>query len=225
MDKKRILKSNLILLSVASVFAMLVPSVVQGQTPAVPSDGGAVYESSGPILRSSVIDSTKTTTKTTSKSHTKTVTNNSSGTTTVIKKEASTVSFDIKPDRIRRDGRTAMKMAHYHWLDKVVEGNPAVLEAIVSHRSAALALTKHPRLAQIAETDHYLCRRLTVWRSVSLSLAQNPEAYRVIVLDPEGIYRAIKRDRRVARTLAKNPNFDEMVTDNPDLGRMIALYI
>lgn len=137
----------------------------------------------------------------------------------------STQPLKVSASHIRRDGMTARRMARYHWLDRAALANPAIIEAICAHRSAAKLLCKHPRLKEIAEADHYLCRRLTKWKSVARMLAANPQAPRVVYLDPEGIYYAIKRDRSIARRLARNPMFEEMIADNPDLGKFIASYM
>ncbi len=84
---------------------------------------------------------------------------------------------------------------------------------------------KHPRLGEIAEADHYLCRRLTRWKDVARKLAVNPQADRVIALDPEGIYRAIKNDRRLPKILARNPMYYRMIGENPDLGKILSTYM
>lgn len=127
--------------------------------------------------------------------------------------------------RERSDLESACKMARYHWLDKAAEADPSLVEAICNHYTAARILAKHPRLGEIAKYDHYTCRRLTRWRSVARILAANGECQKVVAYDPEGIYRAIKRERRLAKLLSKNPMFDQMISDNPDLGRLISLYI
>lgn len=128
-------------------------------------------------------------------------------------------------DRVRKDGKVAKRMARYHWLDKIALAQPEVIEAITNHRGAAKILASHPRIGEIAEADHYLCRRITKWKSAARVLAANTGVRNVITLDPEGIYRAIRRDRKVARILAKNPRFDQMIAENPDLGRYIAQFM
>jgi hypothetical protein len=47
----------------------------------------------------------------------------------------------------------------------------------------------------------------------------------VITLDPEGIYRAIRRDPHIAYVLSKNPTFADMIDANPDLGDYIAHHM
>lgn len=128
-------------------------------------------------------------------------------------------------DRLRKDGTVAKRMARYHWLDKIALAQPEVIEAITNHSAAARILASHPRIAEIAEADHYLCRRITKWKSAARILAANTGVRNVVTLDPEGIYRAIRRDRKVARILAKNPRFDQMIAENPDLGRYIAQFM
>lgn len=131
----------------------------------------------------------------------------------------------ITPNRIRRDRGTANTMARYHWLDRAAQADPQLIESITEYHFSAMLLAKHPRLGEIAEADHYLCRRLTRWKDVSRALASNPHADRVIALDPEGIYRAIKNDRRLPKRLAKNPMFHRMISDNPDLGKLLSTYM
>lgn len=125
----------------------------------------------------------------------------------------------------RYDFRTAHAMAKYHWLDKVAEADPGVVASICHHYWAALTLAQHPRLGEIAQWDHYTCRRLTKWKTVARMLAKNGECAKVVAYDPEGIYRAIKRDKTLARMLTTNPQFDQMIAENPDLGVLIAQYM
>lgn len=125
----------------------------------------------------------------------------------------------------RYDFRTAHAMAKYHWLDKVAEADPGVVAAICHHYWAALTLAQHPRIGEIAQWDHYTCRRLTKWKTVARMLAKNGECAKVVAYDPEGIYRAIKRDKTLARMLMTNPQFDQMIAENPDLGVLIAQYM
>jgi hypothetical protein len=128
-------------------------------------------------------------------------------------------------EHVRSDWLTARRLAQYHWLDKAVEADPGLVEAICSHYTAALVLARHPRLGEIAQYDHYTCRRLTKWKTVARELAKNGECQKVVALDPEGIYRAIKRDRLLAKLLSTNPMFDQMIDDNPDLGVLISRYM
>ncbi len=128
-------------------------------------------------------------------------------------------------NRIRTDSTFAKRLARYGWLEKSAEANPAIIEAICYHRSAAKILARHPHIARIAEADPYVCRRITKWPSAARALAANGNAAKAISRDPEGIYRAIKKDRSVARILAKNPMFDQMVYDNPDLGQYLAHFM
>lgn len=128
-------------------------------------------------------------------------------------------------DRIRSDSALAKRLARYGWLEKSAEANPAIIEAICDHRSAAKILARHPHISRIAEADPYVCRRITKWPSAARALAANGNAAKAISRDPEGIYRAIKKDRSVARILAKNPMFDQMVYDNPDLGQYLAHFM
>lgn len=131
----------------------------------------------------------------------------------------------IKPNRIRKDRSAANSMARYHWLDRAALANPQLIESITDFHSASMILAKHPRLGEIAEADHYLCRRMTRWKDVARKLAVNPDCDKVIARDPEGIYRAIKKDRGLARILARNPMFHRMIGENPDLGKLLSTYM
>ncbi|MBP9089748.1 hypothetical protein KBI23_01880 [bacterium] len=126
---------------------------------------------------------------------------------------------------IRTDTATAVKMARMRWLDKMVTADPGLVAAICSHAASARVLAAHPHLDKIAEADHYTCRRITKWGSAAVVLTKNPQALRVVTLDPEGIYRAIKHDRTIARRLTKNANFNQMVVENPDLGKLLSSYM
>lgn len=128
-------------------------------------------------------------------------------------------------DRIRVDGRTAKRLAKSHWLDKMVTANPELSEAITNHRRAAMILADHKRIGAIADGDPYLCRRITKWKGAARRLAANPNARNVLYRDPEGIYRAIRRDKKIIRILSKNPQIEEMIIDNPELGRVISHYM
>ena len=130
-----------------------------------------------------------------------------------------------RPNRIRKDRGAANAMARYHWLDRAALANPQLIESITDFHSASMILAKHKRLGEIAEADHYLCRRLTRWKDVARKLAVNPDCDKVIARDPEGIYRAIKNDRSLAKILARNPMFHRMIGENPDLGKLLSTYM
>ena len=136
------------------------------------------------------------------------------------KPQASTVS-----KRVRKDSRTAWNMAGDPFLFRTAASDPGVIAAICEHPWAAWRLTKNRHLGDIAECDHYLCRRLTRWSMATWSLIKSPQADRVIALDPEGIYRAIDRNPAVAHCLSKNVMFNNMITENPDLGKFIAAHM
>jgi hypothetical protein len=142
-----------------------------------------------------------------------------------LKGEPQPTVLGVKVKAIRSDSKTACRLARYEWLEKAAEANPAIIAAITDHWCAARVLARHHRLSNIADADHYLCRRLTKWKTVARILAKNGEAYHVIALDPEGIYYAIKRDKKLAQILAKNPMFDQMIVENPDLGKLVASYM
>jgi hypothetical protein len=127
-----------------------------------------------------------------------------------------------EPEHHRVDHKEAKRLARDHWLEKSVAASPDLIAGITRYRDAAKALAKHPRLGEIAAADHYLCRQITKWKGASRVLARNGQAKTVIEYDPEGIYVAIKRDRSVAHILTKNPEFNQMIVDNPDLGKVLA---
>jgi hypothetical protein len=131
----------------------------------------------------------------------------------------------LKRQHYKKYGKTAVQLARYHWLDKAAEANPTIISAICAHRKSAKILADHPRIAEIADVDHYVCRRITKWRGASLALVRNPHCDHVIALDPEGIYRAIRRDPKIARELAISPMFNKMIIDNPDLATVIARHM
>jgi hypothetical protein len=192
--------------------AFLLPILSISLTPYALADSTA--DSAAPPLRpelQTTVTTTTSTTTTTTKPGTVNVNTNALGGITV--------------HRIRSNSSEARRLAKYHWLDKVGESNPEIIEAVARHHSAAIILAQHPRLGEIAEADHYLCRALTKWKNVARLMAQNGQADKVVALDPEGIYRMIKRDRVTARRLARNPMFDQMVNENPDLGKLIAAYM
>jgi len=142
-----------------------------------------------------------------------------------VLKPAVVVQSKIAPQHYRKDVRSAYRMARYHWLDKAAAADPDLIASICCYSGPAKILAAHPRLASIAEQDHYVCRRITKFKSAARILARNPEALGVVGHDPEGIYQAIRRDRKIAYILAKNPQFDQMIVDNPDLGKFISAYM
>lgn len=189
----------------------------------------ALADGSDPVLRPAVPSSPSTVKTTTTQTVETKTTGGQTKTTSVQSTEIHSTHvgdpLSITVERVRKDRRSACQMAQYHWLDKVAASNPSVIASICRYKSAAKILATHPRLGAVAEHDHYLCRRLTKWKSIARIMAANPEAQKVITLDPEGAYRAIKGDKRFSRILAKNPSFDQMVDDNPDLGTVLAKYM
>jgi hypothetical protein len=164
-------------------------------------------------------------------SSTKTVQTKSTSTTDAQNAEIDSAIKSILSDRdqdyirLRRDKKSARKIAKSHWLDKAAAANPGIIEAITRWKGASTIVARHPRLAAIADADHYLCRRLTKWKSVARVLCKNGQVKTVIDYDPEGIYYAVRRDKKIIRILAKNPSFDQMIVDNPDLGRELAKHL
>ncbi|MBK8221299.1 MAG: hypothetical protein IPK73_09785 [Candidatus Obscuribacter sp.] len=131
----------------------------------------------------------------------------------------------LSASHVRKDVGAAKKMAALRWFDKMALADPQLVESITAYSSSASILARHPHLDKIAEADPYLCRRLTRWRGAARVLARNPKAYKVVARDPEGIYRAIKNDRSYAKLLSKNPYFNQMVVENPELGRVLSRYM
>lgn len=131
----------------------------------------------------------------------------------------------LSASHVRKDVGAAKKMAALRWFDKMALADPQLVESITAYSSSASILARHPHLDKIAEADPYLCRRLTRWSGAARVLAKNPKAYKVVARDPEGIYRAIKNDRSYARLLSKNPYFNQMVVENPELGRVLSRYM
>lgn len=129
------------------------------------------------------------------------------------------------PDRVLRSSKIASQLARSEWLDKVAEANPAILAAICQHEKSTRILARHRHIAQLAEADHYLCRRITRFKRAADQLVENPHVDRVIQLDPEGIYYAIARDPKLAKVLSSHRMFDQMIDSNPDLGRVIAEHM
>lgn len=161
-----------------------------------------------PALRPAVTTTTTTTTIT--------------DTTTVhieAPKEKPAISFKL--EKIRRDKWIAWRMAKDPWIDRACLADPGLPEAICAHPGPAALLAKHPHIEAISEADPYLCRRLTQWKKATMNLVKNPRAISVITRDPEGIYRAVQKNPKIGRILSKNTLFNQMVVDNPDLGRFI----
>lgn len=148
--------------------------------------------------------------------------------TTVIHKEPPTVKTTIiktvptvRLEKIRRDKWIAWRMAKDPWIDRACLADPGLPEAICAHPGPAALLAKHPHIDSIAQADPYLCRRLTQWKKATLNLVKNPNCGPVITRDPDGIYRAVTKNPKIARLLSKHPMFNQMIVENPDLGRFI----
>lgn len=141
---------------------------------------------------------------------------------TAKSEQSGTSSVSIPDSKTKLNASTACEMARYRYLAKAAENNPQLIEAITRHHKAAKILVCHPKLAEIADADMFLCRRLTRWNDVACMLASSPEGERVVELDPEGIYRAIEHDKSIARALSNNPKFKRLIAENPRLRRLIA---
>lgn len=139
--------------------------------------------------------------------------------------ERSVTQADILVERVRKDAFIAYKIVKDPWFWQTAQGNPAIVAAVCAHAGPAKILAKYEHIAEVADADHYVCRRLTQWRGASLALASNPHAGHAVALDPQGMYTAMQRDPKVARLLAKNIMFSQMVVENPDLGKEVASHI
>jgi hypothetical protein len=129
------------------------------------------------------------------------------------------------PQQIKKDRWIAYRMAHSYWLDKAAAANPRILAAICAHPGPAKALAQHRHLAELADADHYLCRRLARWPQSLQKMIRNPDCEHVIQLDPEGIYNAIDGNPQVARLLARDPMFQDMIDANPALGKVMTQHM
>lgn len=198
-----------------------IPSDPSAGVPVAPSGQSASPDA--PASAGSTATKTSTTTTTTTSRPSSTAAAENREIDDAVRSIMTTAGPDIV--RLRKDRKAAKRLARYHWLDKVADANPQVIETICMHKSAAKLLAKHPRLSEIADADHYVCRRIAKWKPAARVLAANGEVQEVAALDPEGIYTAIQRDRKIIRILSRNPIFDQMIVDNPDLGRIIAKYM
>jgi hypothetical protein len=131
----------------------------------------------------------------------------------------------VSKEKYKRYGKIATQMARYHWIDRAAAADPSIVAAICASSKGAEMLARNARIAEIADADHYTCRRITKWKKAAAILAANPHVDHVVTLDPEGIYRAIRRDPHIARVLALNPTFADMIDANPDLGNFIARHL
>ncbi len=130
-----------------------------------------------------------------------------------------------KAEKVRKSSRLAYQLAHCEWLDKIAEADPSIVAAICAHPGPARILAEHRHIAQIADADHYLCRRLFRWRRASDALVRSPWANHVIELDPAGFIMAMDRDPTYARIIAGHRQFNELIEADPELGKQIALHM
>jgi hypothetical protein len=133
--------------------------------------------------------------------------------------------LNARPEKIRKNYWLAYQLAAYEWLDKVAEADPSIIAAICSRPGPSQVLAKHPHLDKIAQADHYLCRRLCRWRRAANNLVRNYHADQVIALDPQGFIMAMDRDPVYARIIAGHRQFNELIYNDPELGKQIALHI
>ncbi|HEY9868032.1 MAG TPA: hypothetical protein V6D08_02390 [Candidatus Obscuribacterales bacterium] len=139
--------------------------------------------------------------------------------------QAAPATEQAKVRKYKKDMFIAYRMAKDPWIDRACMAEPSLVAAICAHPGPARLLAKHRHIGEIAEADHYLCRRLTRWRGATKALVRNKFADKVIARDPEGIYRAIDRDPLIARMLTRHLMFNQMVVENPDLGKVIARHM
>lgn len=182
--------------------------------PAYANWGNEPAKTDEPSLRPPVTSTTTTTTVTdTTAIHTEPA--------QVQTRRETQATQSVKLEKIRRDKWIAWRMAKDPWIDRACLADPGLPEAICAHPGPAKLLAKHPHIDAISQADPYLCRRLTQWKKATLYLVKNPNAGPVITRDPEGIYRAVQKNPKIARLLSKHPMFNQMIVENPDLGRFI----
>jgi hypothetical protein len=130
-----------------------------------------------------------------------------------------------KPEKFKKDWWIGQRLVDDVWLDRIVISDPGMVADLCNRPATAVKLAKHRHLGEIAKANHNTCRYITQWRDAARALVMNRECDIVITYDPEGIYRAIKRDPFLARMLVKHPMINEMIDDNPELGRVIARHM
>jgi hypothetical protein len=130
-----------------------------------------------------------------------------------------------KADEVLKSHTCAVQLAKNAWFDKMAEADPTLVAAVCTDMRAATILAGHKHLDKIADADHFLCRRLTQYHTATERLLRNAHADRVIELDPQGIYWAMDRRPAYARLLSGHVFFYKMVSDNPELGRVVASHI
>ena len=194
----------------ASVLALGTISGAQGQDSG--SDVG---------IRQEIAQTTTTTTSDTTIRTTKAGTTSTSTTTTSSTSSPDTYATS-KWHRKRMSRLTAIQMAKESFFDVTAAADPELVSEVCKYKHAAELIAAHRRIAKIADADHYLCRRLTRWPSAAAIMIANPDVEHVVTLDPKGLYFAIEREPALSRELARHVMFNDMLTQNPDLGRVIA---
>lgn len=181
-------------------------------------DGGADIG-----IRQEIAQATSTTTTTTTETTTQ---SNSRATTTRTTNSAPAASDPVyatsKWHRKRMSRLTAIQMAKENFFDVTAAADPELVSEVCRYKHAAEIIAAHRRISQIADADHYLCRRLTRWPSAAAIMIANPNVEHVLTLDPQGVYYAIEREPALSRELARHVMFQDMLTQNPDLGRVVA---
>ena len=139
--------------------------------------------------------------------------------------QTGTIVLSRTAHKVKADMWIAYRMARDPWIDKACAADPRLVAAICAHPGPAKLLAKHHHVAAISEADPFFCRRLTRWKGATWALIKNRFAEKVITRDPQGIYWAIDRNPKVARVLAKNLMFNQMVVENPDLGKFVSRHM
>jgi hypothetical protein len=128
-------------------------------------------------------------------------------------------------DVVRTSRTAAVQLARDVWFDKIAAANPSIVATVCNDPKAATVLAAHPHLGKVADADHLLCRRLTRWHTATEVLLRNPQLDRVVELDPQGMYWAMDRRPAYARVLSGHVLFYKMVSDNPELGSVVASHM
>jgi hypothetical protein len=155
---------------------------------------------------------------------TETTTTTTTGTTTTTDKSIELTAHKVH-NKLRKDQFIAWKMARDPYFYETAQADPSMVAVVCAHRNTATWLAKNRHLDRVADADPLLCRRLTKWHSSAVALVQNPWCRHVIALDPEGLYTVVNRYPGIAGILASNQMFNELVAENPEIGRFISLHM
>ncbi len=194
-------------------------SMACAQQPATPWTGAAGGDATDAQLKPAQPVATPTTATVTETTTTTTTTS-----TTTTDKSIELTAHKTH-NKLRKDQFIAWKMARDPYFYETAQADPTMVAAVCAHRNTATWLAKNRHLDRVADADPLLCRRLTKWHSSAVALVRNPNCRHVIALDPEGLYTVVNRYPNIARILASNQMFNELVAENPEIGRFISLHM